>query len=488
MRPSIATRLILAFAVLIAAVLIVSALALVSFPRLAGAARAFQEDALRELAIFEDVRVMIADAVHQDHAYILSAGNDAYDEAFEDDMEEIDRLLEEYALMQQRDGITAPSVEALRTLRESVELLTSAHDAVEELILEGRLPEARRVSARAGQEAAHAALQAVRKLVQEEREETRRAISAVAGGADRLHRLMLVVVALASVVGGAVAVSTVRSITIPVRRLVDVTRRVDRGTLDIHTGLAAADELGALAQSFDRMIDRLAAAFSEQERFLADISHELRTPITIVRGHLELLQRTGRTPAQVERAIATSLDELDRMGRLVQDLLLLVRAIRPDFLTLQPLDMRPFLAEVLHKAQAIAPRTWQQGPIPDVAIAADRDRLTQALLNLLRNAVEHTQADQTIMLGAEEASDWLDISITDEGAGIPAELLPHVFERFRAGAPGRTGLGLSIVLAIARAHGGDARVSSVPGRGSTFTLRLPLHRKMRPAGPGVTAV
>ncbi len=475
MRTSIATRLTLAFVVLIIAVAAIAVLALLSFPRLVRTVQAFQDEILAELAIFEDVRVLIADAVSQDHAYILSSGDDAYDEAFDADTEEIDRLLENYNLLHRGATTTPAMVDALATLRVAVERLTSAHDAVEELVLQHRLQDAQRMSARQGREAAQLALDAVRGLVQAERRDTRRAITAVAADADGLQRIMLTVALLAAVAGGVVALSTVRSITVPVHRLVDVTRRVDRGSLDVHTGLAAGDEIGELAQSFDRMIDRLGGAFAEQERFLADISHELRTPITIVRGHLEILQRGGRAPDQIERALTVSLDELDRMGRLVNDLLLLARAVRPGFLSPRPLDLPAFLDEVLQKAQAIAPRPWRRGPAPQVAIVADRDRLTQAMLNLLHNAVAHTQPDQPITLSASEAHGWVEIAIIDEGAGIPTELLPHIFERFRTGSSGRTGLGLSIVQVIARAHGGDVVVRSEPGRGSTFTIRLPLN-------------
>ncbi len=479
MRTSIASRLTLAFVVLITAVAAIAVLALLSFPRLVRTVQEFQEETLRELAIFEDVRVLIADAVSQDHAYILSSGDDAYDETFDADMEEIDRLLENYDLLHRGTGTTPAMTDALAALRTAIERLTSAHDAAEELILQHRLQDAQRMSVRQGREAARAALDAVRGLVQKERQDTRVAIARVAADADRLQRIMLAVALLASVTGGAVAVSTVRSIIVPVHRLMDVTRRVDRGSLDIHTGLTAVDEVGELAQSFDRMIDRLGAAFAEQERLLADISHELRTPITIVRGHLEILQRGGRAPEQIERALTISLDELDRMGRLVNDLLLLARAVRPDFLSPRPLDLPAFLDEVFQKAQAIATRPWRRDPVSRITIVADRDRLTQAMLNLLHNAVAHTQPDQPITLSASEVHGWVEIAVTDEGAGIPAELLPHVFERFRTGSSGRTGLGLSIVQVIARAHGGDVRVQSEPGRGSTFVVRIPLRPGMQ---------
>lgn len=474
-RLSISARLILAFLLILAALVTIAILVMTSVPRLVTSVNVFQEQLLQELAVFEDIRVSIADAVHLDQAYILSSGDEVYDEAFEADIDEIERLLAAHAVIHRTVPLTPLESAELEALRTAVNRLAGAHDHVDELIVQQRLDEARRVSATEGRTAAREALAAVRALVTEERHDATRYVADVVAGTGRLYRILLGVAVITSVLSAGVALSVTRSVTVPVRRLVDVTRRVDRGSLDIRTGLRRDDEIGELAQSFDRMIGRLQDAFAEQERFLGDISHELRTPVTIVRGHLEVLRRGAKSAEQVARAITISLDELDRMNRLVNDLLLLVRATRPDFLVPQPIALDAFLGEVLQKAQAMAVRGWQRGPAPPLTITADRDRLTQALLNLLRNAVEHTQAHQTIELSAASADGWVEIRVRDDGEGIPADEVPHIFERFRRGTPGgdRAGLGLSIVQAIARAHGGDVLVHSRYGAGSTFTLRLP---------------
>ncbi|MDR7510297.1 MAG: ATP-binding protein [Armatimonadota bacterium] len=482
MRASIAAGLTVGFAAVLLPVTASAVLALVTVPRLVDAVTRFQQETLRRLSVLEDVRLLITDAVSQDHAYILSDGQDLYDEAFEARIEELDRLLEVYGAGGPPE--TERVADQQRLLREAVARLSAAHDHVEELIVQGRLPEARHISARDGQAAARAALSAVAQLVQAEREQTGRVLERIAADARRVHRWILLAAGVAALIGGGVAASVIRSITEPVRRLVEVTRRVDRGNLRPRAGLRGSDEIAQLGASFDRMIDRLQAAFAEQERFLADISHELRTPITVVRGHLELLRRSDR-PDQRERAVRLGLDELSRMTRLVDDLLLLARAARPDFLAVRPVHLPGFVDEVFQKARALADRSWHRGPVPDVTLMADPDRLTQALLNLLRNAAQHTRPGQRITLSASVAGEWVTLAVADEGEGIPADLLPRLFERFHRGA-GRsdgTGLGLSIVRAIARAHGGDVTVHSTPGAGSTFTLRLP---RAAPGPPTVT--
>jgi two-component system, OmpR family, sensor kinase len=317
-------------------------------------------------------------------------------------------------------------------------------------------------------------------MVDVERRESEEQMAGARAIATRAYHLILATALLSALVSGAVGLSVIRSVTVPVRRLVETTSRVNRGDLSIRSGLVRRDEIGELAESFDGMIARLEAVFAGQQRFLADVSHELRTPITIVRGHLEVLKRGARTPEQLERAVTISVEELDRMARLVNDLLVLVRATRTDFLAPEPIDLPVFLDHVLEKAEAIAPRGWRRGRVVETTLVGDRDRLIQAVLNLLRNAAEHTDPKATIELSAGVRDGFVEIAVADQGEGIPPELLPHVFDRFRRGAsPGARpgwGLGLSIAQAIARAHGGEVRAESRPGAGSVFTIALP-HRR-----------
>ncbi len=237
------------------------------------------------------------------------------------------------------------------------------------------------------------------------------------------------------------------------------------------------DEIARLAQTFNDMLDRLEAAFVTQRHFIDDAGHELRTPITIIRGHLEVMGNDEEERAEVKRLV---LDELDRMSRMVEDLLLLARAEHPDFLDLHPLDVGDFTRELASKAAAFSgERTWELAEEALIVISADRQRLTQAVLNLARNAVEHTSPGSTITIGSRDEGDFVRIWVRDEGEGIPLADQERIFERFARGRTGRSrssgaGLGLAIARTITEAHGGRLELVSAPGHGSTFTLLLPV--------------
>ena len=222
------------------------------------------------------------------------------------------------------------------------------------------------------------------------------------------------------------------------------------------------------------MLARLETAFATQQRFVNDAGHELRTPITIVRGHLELLDDD---PEDREQTLALVMDELDRMSRIVDDLLTLAKREQPDFLQLAPFEVGALVDDVLAKASALGPRNWQLDSFADETIVADRQRVTQALMQLAQNAVEHTEDGDEIGLGAFVAAGETRLWVRDAGPGIAFDEQKRVFDRFyRAGGERRSdgaGLGLSIVQAIAHAHGGRVELSSVPGTGATFTIVLP---------------
>lgn len=267
----------------------------------------------------------------------------------------------------------------------------------------------------------------------------------------------------------------------PVRRITRTAESItDRG-LSRRIGFnGARDEVGDLAVAFDRMIGRLDEAFTEQRRLLTDLSHELRTPITVARGHLDLLRSTtGRSGADAEESLDAAIQELDRMNRLVADLFTLARSSRPDFLRRESIPVRALLQESMTKAHSLGERRWVLGHVPDCAIVADRDYLAGALLNLLQNALQHTQRGDSIGVDATLDDGWVALRVWDTGEGIPPEHLPNVFERFyrapspRAKASQGAGLGLAIVKAVVSAHGGMVEVDSKLGEGSAFTIRLP---------------
>jgi signal transduction histidine kinase len=224
----------------------------------------------------------------------------------------------------------------------------------------------------------------------------------------------------------------------------------------------------------ERLADERASLLERQERFLHDASHELRTPVTIARGHLEVLQRLRGAASEVDVA----LDELHRIERIVERLLLLAKADQPDFLAARDIDVEHFLEEVFMRWSEVAPRTWRLGSLPRGSLRADPEALRNALDALLENAVKYTEAGDTIELRAQGRGRALAIDVVDEGSGIAPDALGRIFDRFaradaaRSRAQGGVGLGLAIVDAIVKAHGGRCTVTT-SDVGSTFTLRFP---------------
>lgn len=218
-----------------------------------------------------------------------------------------------------------------------------------------------------------------------------------------------------------------------------------------------------------------ASLLERQERFVQDASHELRTPLTIARGHLELL----RSRAGGNHDLDVALDEMGRLDRIIERLLLLAAASQPDFVQFSEVDLEPLLDDVFVRWVDIAPRTWRLGDIPQGRIRVDPDRIRTALDALLENAVKHTEDGDVIELRA--VLTWeglLLLQVVDQGEGVPEAALGQIFERFARADPARgrsaggVGLGLAIVDAIAKAHGGRCTVESSPS-GSAFALELP---------------
>jgi signal transduction histidine kinase len=261
----------------------------------------------------------------------------------------------------------------------------------------------------------------------------------------------------------------------PLRLLNEAARSITETDLTRRISVTSNDEVSQVASTFNDMLDRLESAFVAQRRFIDDAGHELRTPITVIRGHLELL---GDDPVERKEALALVMDELNRMGRIVNDLLLLAKAQESDFLSLETVDVGSLIAEVHAKARSLATRRWTLEAAPGGIIVGDRQRLTQALMQLAQNAVQHTTHEDTVALGAalhnHEARFW----VSDTGPGIPLEEQDRIFERFTRGRKGHrqsegAGLGLSIVRAIAEAHGGRIELWSRPPAGATFEIVVP---------------
>jgi signal transduction histidine kinase len=237
------------------------------------------------------------------------------------------------------------------------------------------------------------------------------------------------------------------------------------------------DDLAALTTTVNGMLDRLESTVEAQKSLLDDVGHELRTPMTIVRGHLELMDTTDPKDAEVVRALA--LEELARMSTLVNDLILLAQSERSDFVVLQDVDAGRLTDETFEKVRVLGDRHWIMDSLADVSVMMDPQRITQAWLQLAANAVKYSPDGTDIGIGSKLDGDNVRLWIRDHGMGFTEDEKELVLQRFgrsrRAGAK-RTdsaGLGLAIVNSIALAHGGRVDIDSVPDLGSTVSLVIP---------------
>ncbi len=260
-----------------------------------------------------------------------------------------------------------------------------------------------------------------------------------------------------------------------ITRADDLSRRVPHSN--------RTDEIGDLARAFNQTLERLERLFRSQQRFLADVSHELRTPLTSVRGNLDLMRRFGEYD---EESMFVIQDEMERMSRLLGDLLLLARADTGGLpLRHEPVELDNVLFEVYRQISRIEkPVTVELTAVDQAIILGDEDRLKQLLLNLVDNAIKYTQPGGVVRLSLAKDGSWAQLVVSDTGIGIPAEDLPHIFERFyrvdkaRSRAQGGSGLGLAIAKWVVQAHGGAIKVDSTVGVGTTFTVTLPIYQPL----------
>jgi two-component system OmpR family sensor kinase len=237
-----------------------------------------------------------------------------------------------------------------------------------------------------------------------------------------------------------------------------------------HRGVAADRSHRLISEHNTRLLD-------DQRRFLQDAAHQLRTPITIALGHAELLAGAVEGKQEAED-IDVVVGELNRLRRISERLLIIAAAADPAFLHPEPVALDQLVAELIRRWQPAADRCWRIGRLDHVIVPADRERLALALDALLENAVRHTVSTDVIQLSVIRDYPGMPtrIVVADTGSGIPADQVPLIFDRFSTGDDGQhrgTGLGLPLVRAVARAHGGNVTVSSAAGEGSAFELTLP---------------
>jgi len=240
--------------------------------------------------------------------------------------------------------------------------------------------------------------------------------------------------------------------------------------LEVPVGTDAAARLGT---TLNRMLDRIEATFQRERRFVSETSHELRTPITICRGYLEVLG-DHPTAEELHETREVILDELDRMSRLVDDMRALNRVEDPATLKPAPVEVDRFVNELAAKASNLVDGQLQVVPPPSGTLTIDAQRVTQALMNLIKNARDHTPPGTPIRLAVQATRQTFRFSVGDRGGGLPPGREEEVFQPFVSG-PGShgSGLGLAIVAAVARAHEGRAGVDNRPGEGATFWIEVP---------------
>jgi two-component system OmpR family sensor kinase len=296
---------------------------------------------------------------------------------------------------------------------------------------------------------------------------------------SRVLRLAMVEALVALVAGALAGYLLLRGLLGRIQRVTEAAARLGRGDLDRRLAEQERDdEVGQLAATFDAMADRVTAAIAAQRRLLADVSHQLRTPLTVARGQLEVLGRTGQPmAADVNDTISLVIDEIDHMTAQVEGLLLLGRAMEPDFAAPQPVDLRSLINDVYDAARVLAERDWHRGGLPDLTLLANLDALRGALLNLVDNAVKATGSGEAIEIGAVvREGGWVALSVGDAGPGIPSDQRLAVLDRFsRPGAADSrgSGLGLAIVNAVAQAHGGRVEITESPLGGALVSVLLP---------------
>ena len=269
----------------------------------------------------------------------------------------------------------------------------------------------------------------------------------------------------------------------PVAQLRRATQEMAHANFQRRVPVRGSDDIAQLAAGFNHMADQLTAVFDSQRQLLDDAGHELRTPITVIRGHVELVN--PHDPDDVSATRELVLGELDRMRRLTDDLVLLARSASPDLVRVADVDVDEFTTTVFEHARHLGPREWVLAEVAHAVVRVDAQRLTQAWLQLAANAVRFSDPGSRIELGSRTmpasapgphgGAGTVEFYVTDRGRGVAAADLERIFERFAQVDEdcGGSGLGLAIVRAIARAHGGDVTAASVPGLGSTFTITLP---------------
>ena len=302
------------------------------------------------------------------------------------------------------------------------------------------------------------------------------------------HEMAMLTGALLTQIPIALAIATAGALFLtdralrPVRAVTEAAAEIEGTDLSHRLPVAGKDEFARLAETLNGMLGRLESAFEQQRRFVADASHELKSPLTIIKANSSLSLADPTLPENARVALQEIDSAADRTTRVVQDLLLLARSDAGDLTPQRELfPIRPLLEELARLARRMHPDgpTIEIAAPPDLRLNADPEQIRRLLTNLLDNALRHTPADERITLSAQTEGDKVELLVRDTGEGIAPEYLARLGERFyrpdaaRARATGGTGLGLAICRAIAQAHGGALTVESVQGKETSVKVTIP---------------
>jgi heavy metal sensor kinase len=268
----------------------------------------------------------------------------------------------------------------------------------------------------------------------------------------------------------------------PVDRLTTAAVRISANQLTDRVAVAnPQDELGRLATAFNGMLDRLQKSFQEMQQFTADAAHELRTPLAVLRSEADVALRSARSPDEYRAVIENQLDEIERMTRLVDQLLFLCREDAEVTPVAEPIPVGTFVKELVEDMQPLAldrGLTLACAPLPACRVSIDSDRLRRLFGNLLDNAIKYTPPGGCVSVSGACRTEAVEIVVSDTGVGVPAEHVPHLFQRFYRAASARgstsgSGLGLAICDAVVRRHGGQIAIGNRTDRGTVVTVTLP---------------
>ncbi len=308
--------------------------------------------------------------------------------------------------------------------------------------------------------------------------------SALAAALAKLRTILFLLLPLTVFLTGVVGAFFAKLALRPVESMIHTAYQITGENLNSRIHVPdTKDEIQRLAETFNEMLERLSRAFAFQQHFIQDVAHEFKTPLTILKGYLEVALKKARSPQEYESLLASNLEEINKLTRITNDLLTLARFdSRQIQLDLVSCDLCRLIEDVVSDIRVLAEQKKIRLSIAcreALVVSVDESQVKRVFLNILDNAIKYTAAGGEVTLALDKEAGFAKIRISDTGSGIPSEDLPYIFDRFyrvdkARSSPGGFGLGLSITKSILEAHRGAIGVESVFGKGTTFMIRLPL--------------